>query len=125
MKRFLFVVAAVSTLLACGGTVETSSCGPGGCTSSRSGTFTSQPIGGSCANDGECSGSLRCDTSAPNGYCFQPGCSSSASCPSGGVCVESSSGNFCGKLCSSSSDCRPGLFCQRFTNSSRGWCTYN
>ncbi|MDX2008874.1 MAG: hypothetical protein SFW67_01710 [Myxococcaceae bacterium] len=117
----LVAVVLVSTLSAC--SVETSSCGPSGCTSSRSGSFSNQPVGGSCANDGECAGSMLCDTEAPNGYCLQLGCSSSSGCPSGGVCVSGTRSNFCAKGCSSSSDCRPGYVCSRFTNSNGGWCT--
>ncbi len=123
MNRTVLSLVAVAVLSVACGPVETSSCGASGCTYSRSGTASSQPIGGSCANDGECSGSMKCDTTAPNGYCYQSGCSTSADCPTGGVCVTDSP-NFCVKLCTASSDCRPGYRCVLFTNSNRGWCGY-
>ncbi|MCA3012166.1 MAG: hypothetical protein INH41_07170 [Myxococcaceae bacterium] len=124
MKPSLVIVAVTlaSSLSAC--SVETSSCGPSGCTSSRSGSFSSQPIGGACANDGECAGSLRCDTAAPSGYCLQTSCSASTPCPGGGVCVADAQGNFCAKSCTSNNSCRQGYFCQRFRNASDGFCTY-
>lgn len=111
--KITYVIALVtsSLLVACGdSTVETSSCGPSGCTSSRSGTFTSQPVGGSCANAGECQGSLVCATAVPNGYCTSS-CSSTADCPSTSTCVAASSGGVCLKDCASASDCRPGYAC--------------
>jgi hypothetical protein len=121
---FLIVLVVVlSTLSSC--SIETSSCGPSGCTSSRSGTATNQPVGGTCSNDGDCAGSMLCDTQVPNGYCVQLGCSSSSPCPTGGVCVVGSRTNLCAKSCNSNSDCRPGHTCSRFTNSSGGYCTYN
>ncbi|MBE2253971.1 MAG: hypothetical protein IAE78_30870 [Myxococcus sp.] len=120
MKIATLVTFAVSAslLTACGGTVETSSCGPSGCTSSRSGTFSAQPVGGSCANSGECEGSLLCAANAPNGYCTMS-CTSTASCPSGSTCVGDSSAAVCLKNCSTSSDCRPGYSCKSLTNGKR------
>ena len=109
------VVLSLSLLFACGGTVETSSCGPSGCTSSRSGSTGPQAIGGACSNAGECQGSMVCATGVPNGYCTQV-CATSAQCPSGAICVGDSSGGSCLKGCSSSSDCRPGYSCQTLTN---------
>lgn len=119
--KLSYVVALVTSsfLVACGGgTVETSSCGPSGCTSSRSGSFTSQPVGGSCANDGECEGSLVCATDVPNGYCTS-NCRSTADCPSASTCVGNPSGAVCYKNCTSSSDCRPGYTCSTLTNGKR------
>jgi hypothetical protein len=118
MKR-LSVLACVTSfvLVACGGTVETSSCGPSGCTSSRSGFSTSQPIGGSCANDGECQGSLLCATDVPNGYCTQR-CRSTADCPVASTCVGTTS-PLCFKNCSGANDCRPGYECATLTNGKR------
>lgn len=122
MKTLTVVLLTATTLLvACGGTVETSSCGPSGCTSSLSGPVSSQPVGGACRNDGECAGSMVCLTGAPNGYCTQ-GCRSSADCPTGGLCVSAGSRNICFKSCTSGSDCRPGYVCETLTNG-KGICS--
>jgi hypothetical protein len=120
MSRLVVVVAAAVVCAVSGCTVETSSCGPAGCTSSRSGVFTNQAVGESCASDGECAGSMLCATSWPGGYCFQGCCRST--CPSGGRCVMTNEGDVCLKSCTSSTGCRPGYICAALTNGAGSVC---
>lgn len=124
MNRLALVVIAITTLFTACGSVETSSssCSGSTCTYTRNGA-TVQGVGGACSNDGDCAGSMRCDTSAPGGYCFQQGCSASSDCPTGGVCSIGSP-NVCIKRCTNSSDCRAGYRCVLFSNSNNGWCGY-
>ena len=93
-------------------------------TSSSSSSFSGQPIGGSCSDDGDCAGSAVCGTNYPNGYCFL-GCTGQPSiCPSGSMCVSltGSTSSQCFQTCVTASDCRSGYKCGSVSGSTRGVC---
>lgn len=72
----------------------------------------STPDLGSATCTPSCSGGLTCVDNAdfPGGVCTSF-CSSSGACPSGGKCVQLSTGQFCAPSCASGDGCPTGLTC--------------
>lgn len=70
-------------------------------------------IGRACVADADCGDGLRCQTTAPGGYCVMD-CSSAAVCPEGTACSPvpfSRIAGVCMLACASSADCRPDYVC--------------